>query len=402
MSRAVLWMLMCASWLTLISGCAVEEPNPGTVETEGAREVGSLGMNLEVADGVEVDQVSFTITSDDGKPMSGTIPLAAGREPVAKVVTGVPEGEAELVLAGKARNGALCEGRGRTTVRRDKTSLILIWLHCAVKGHKGNIDMRGRFNVCPEAELATCVSEQTTVGQPLELTASGSDPDDDRLRYQWTATSGSFSDDDSQSTVYTCRRAGTHTIEFSVDDGRGCKDSQEFTVFCSKGARPVCGNGTEEGSEECDDGNRRAGDGCAPDCTDEPIASESILCGPEVSGIDRCTCDRCEVAIDAAENAEGTATAGRAAGTSKAELAIELVQCMRESECHGLFCLCGETASGDCLEGAPMGPCIDAFLGAAETDMEELASTRLTMTEFALGLANAVDACSLAECDECM
>ncbi|TSC97162.1 MAG: hypothetical protein Greene101449_1282 [Candidatus Peregrinibacteria bacterium Greene1014_49] len=36
-----------------------------------------------------------------------------------------------------------------------------------------------------------------------------------------------------------------------------------------------CGNGTVEGSEECDDGNRTDGDGCTGNCTKEAAASSS-------------------------------------------------------------------------------------------------------------------------------
>ncbi len=39
----------------------------------------------------------------------------------------------------------------------------------------------------------------------------------------------------------------------------------------------VCGDGTKEGTEECDDGNLIPGDGCNPDCTLPPTANEN--CG---------------------------------------------------------------------------------------------------------------------------
>ena len=34
---------------------------------------------------------------------------------------------------------------------------------------------------------------------------------------------------------------------------------------------PVCGNGTVESSEQCDDGNLRSWDGCSSKCTKERI-----------------------------------------------------------------------------------------------------------------------------------
>jgi cysteine-rich repeat protein len=37
---------------------------------------------------------------------------------------------------------------------------------------------------------------------------------------------------------------------------------------------PVCGNGTPEGGEECDDGNTTPGDGCSATCTIEPFCGD--------------------------------------------------------------------------------------------------------------------------------
>ncbi len=42
-------------------------------------------------------------------------------------------------------------------------------------------------------------------------------------------------------------------------------------------ACPVCGNGTVEYGEQCDDGNQTAGDGCAPDCTLEGNCGNGVV-----------------------------------------------------------------------------------------------------------------------------
>jgi cysteine-rich repeat protein len=50
----------------------------------------------------------------------------------------------------------------------------------------------------------------------------------------------------------------------------------------------ICGNGTREGGEECDDGNLVGGDCCSPTCTAEPAGS------PCASDGDLCTADVCD------------------------------------------------------------------------------------------------------------
>lgn len=48
------------------------------------------------------------------------------------------------------------------------------------------------------------------------------------------------------------------------------------------GTGPVCGNGTLEPGEMCDDGNTAAGDGCAPNCSREAYCGDGATGGAEV------------------------------------------------------------------------------------------------------------------------
>jgi cysteine-rich repeat protein len=43
----------------------------------------------------------------------------------------------------------------------------------------------------------------------------------------------------------------------------------------------VCGNGTPEGLEQCDDGNNVSGDGCRNDCTRESCGDGTLDPGEE-------------------------------------------------------------------------------------------------------------------------
>lgn len=51
-----------------------------------------------------------------------------------------------------------------------------------------------------------------------------------------------------------------------------CPPGDECTSPILEGIKePVCGNGTVEGDETCDDGGRAPGDGCSPTCRAEPV-----------------------------------------------------------------------------------------------------------------------------------
>jgi cysteine-rich repeat protein len=404
MSRAVHWKLTCAAALTAIAGCAAQDPGAGD-------EVDGLAMDLEVEGGVDLDLVSFTVQSESAQPMTGTLPMAGGL-PIRHTIEGVADGRADVKVRGSSKDGSLCEGSGKTSLHRGRHTPLLILLHCWLHGHRddGGMDNDnecpdgGQHNDCPDADLATCASSTGRVGgPPIALSASASARDDDQLEFHWSASEGTFSDEDAQSTEYTCTSEGTQTIAFTVENKSGCKDRLEFPIVCSAPAQPQCGNGEVETGEECDDGNLVPDDGCGADCRFDE-ANDSELCGADPGGaLENCTCERCTQFVFAAENAEGVAAAGPAAGRPKSELAIELLECMRDTGCEGFTCLCGTVPPMMCRENvASNGPCKTQFLAAAETTMEGEAEDRMNDTDFAIGLAFAVEDCAAKECGDCL
>ena len=57
-------------------------------------------------------------------------------------------------------------------------------------------------------------------------------------------------------------------------EGDGCENDCTLT--------PDCGDGTISGDEECDDGNQTDGDGCASDCTVEDVANDDCVGKPQI------------------------------------------------------------------------------------------------------------------------
>jgi len=77
--------------------------------------------------------------------------------------------------------------------------------------------------------------------------------------------------DDAQSVALTQDQRGlTRPADGNDDDNVRC-DIGAFEV------QPLCGNGTVNAGEECDDGNVANGDGCAADCTLEPACGDGTI-----------------------------------------------------------------------------------------------------------------------------
>jgi cysteine-rich repeat protein len=69
-------------------------------------------------------------------------------------------------------------------------------------------------------------------------------------------------------------------------DGADC--SADGTKWCQSQvcvAKPSCGNGIKEGSEQCDDGNKTDGDGCSAQCTIE--SSKCVTLGVDVRTLEQ-------------------------------------------------------------------------------------------------------------------
>ena len=122
----------------------------------------------------------------------------------------------------------------------------------------------------------------------------------------------------------------------------GCKDSAES----------VCGNGTIEGAETCDDANTTVDDGCSATCQTE----DGFTC----SGVPSvCEPAACEPACDG--KACGPDGCGGVCGTCEAPAVCQAGECVQcEPQCGGLECgndgcggSCGECGTGEvCQSGS--------------------------------------------------
>lgn len=80
-------------------------------------------------------------------------------------------------------------------------------------------------------------------------------------------------------TSATCPLGDSYCYLFPNND-KISRDDIDFTWDSCSNNNPVCGNGIEEGEEQCDDGNDNDMDGCTSECTQCSVDFEGIGGGP--------------------------------------------------------------------------------------------------------------------------
>src|SRR6185312_12855039 len=94
-------------------------------------------------------------------------------------------------------------------------------------GRGGNASSSTDVTVAPRPNRPPTVScaaspQTVTAGQPVSLTATGNDPDNDQLTYTWQATGGKVTGSGAQAQFETAGLApGHYTVTCKADDGKG-------------------------------------------------------------------------------------------------------------------------------------------------------------------------------------
>jgi cysteine-rich repeat protein len=191
-----------------------------------------------------------------------------------------------------------------------------------------------------------------------------------------------------------------HRAITSTTGGDGC---------CPEGANAnndsdcadTCGNWVREGSEQCDDGNRRSGDGCASDCRNEPAEPESepettsdaetqclALLGNPTDACNGCVCESCEQEVVACRGARSA---------DEAKQCRDVISCATANRCIGPYCYCTAGSQG-CTSGTPDGPCREQVEAAAHSDEREEVIARFNDTAYPLGRVMRLTSCWVNSC----
>jgi len=200
----------------LIDACS-SEPQLGS----DVDQVGSLGLNLQVAPGVTLSSVSYTITGN-GFTKTGTIDTS-GALALSATIGGIPAGNGYKITltATSVEHRTTFSGSATFNVSAGKTARVAVHLLGDSQSGNGSVSVNGSLNVGPVIDELTATPLTAFVGNQITLKAVANDPDDgpSPVSYFWSATGGTIDHPNGSSTKITSSIPGTFTITLAVSDG---------------------------------------------------------------------------------------------------------------------------------------------------------------------------------------
>ena len=242
--RLMQWLVCSLAIALAAAGCATDSTS--------SENTGSLNLSLELADGITINEVTWTISGGDMAPMSDTIDTSAPGSTASVEVFGLPPGTGYLVeLEATDETGTvMCKGDAEFDVEVGVATDVMVMLNCKRPTTLGGVRVNGKFNICAQIAKVIVSPLQTSVGNDIDLSAQGEDVEEDTIAYAWTATGGSIANASAQETTYTCEEVGEQLITISVtdDDGEYCMDDWTVSVTCVEGDGGTGGSGGDGGA----------------------------------------------------------------------------------------------------------------------------------------------------------
>lgn len=232
-----LLLLGAATGGAWIGGCAPEAPQ----ESDGSDNVGSVGLELQVAFGLTLNAVDYTITGPLGFTRTGTIDVSHSST-ISAVLSGLPFGAGyQISLQGVLAAGkGTCAGAAGFDIDSSATRPLTVHLTCELAPGTGSISINGTINSCPRVDALEAVPAEVAVGGSIALRAAAVDADHapSPLAYAWTASAGgTLAGASTPEASFTCARVGIATLTVAVSDGDPpCSSRRSVDVVCSEPA----------------------------------------------------------------------------------------------------------------------------------------------------------------------
>jgi len=221
--------------ITLVSAGLLACSQPPSSTQDG--DVGSMGFELQVAPGVTINTISWTISNaGTAFSQSGTVNVQNSNT-IKFQVDGLPAGAGYTIsLTATTVDGAFsCAGSAGFSVAAGMTNPVSLTLTCTANGNgSGTVVISGSTAVCATITALSVLPLETTVNGSIALSASATAGSLTPM-FSWTATAGTFDNATSATPMFTCPSTpATVTITLTVSpNGNNCPSAvQSVDVTC--------------------------------------------------------------------------------------------------------------------------------------------------------------------------
>jgi cysteine-rich repeat protein len=309
---------------TMFAGAALINCNhkdPASSEAPG--EVGSVGLALKIPGGQHVDSVHYKLSGGAlAAPIETDVNVAGEATSFSFQISGVPAGAGYKVELSAKTNEipsiTTCAGSkdGITVVAGAVVSVDIALICRGAARTTGGILVNGSIkDVCPTIDTWVADKSSVNVGDTINLTSTGHDPDAaDVLAFTWSsdAGAGTFTpaDGKAKNLSFKCTTPGAHVLSLTLSDGTaGCDDQTSVAITCTS---VLCGNGVVDPSEGCDPTAPGAPANCRASCT-LAICGDGILDSGETCDDHNTTSnDGCSATCQIERCGDGVVQAGEA------------------------------------------------------------------------------------------
>jgi len=223
------------------SGCANEASDGG----DDGEQVGSLGLDLNVAPGVTINAVTYTI-SGNGFSKTGSIDVS-GAPTINATIGGIPVGAGYTITltATSTQGNSTFTGSAQFDIVAGGTASVTVSLRGTSASGNGSVSVTGTINVSPVIDEVTISPFTVYVGSSVTLSSLSRDPDQfpSPLTYYWRTTGGVIDNPIAPNAKLTSTTPGTFTVTLTISDGDATTSTTRTVTFVNPAGRDA-GAGT--------------------------------------------------------------------------------------------------------------------------------------------------------------
>jgi len=217
----------------------------------GVEQTGSLGLNLEVAPGVTLNAVTYTIAGN-GFSKTGTID-SSGAVSISGTIGGIPAGKGYTITlsATSVEAGTAFTGSASFNVTAGGTTSVTVHLKGTGVSGNGSVSVNGTLNVGPVVDELSVTPVNVFVGKTITLTGVAKDPDQGpaALSYYWSTSGGVIDNPIGPNAKLTSTKPGTFTVKLTVSDGEISNSASTAVTFVAQESDGSGGAGGAGGGE---------------------------------------------------------------------------------------------------------------------------------------------------------